>query len=357
MLGDKHGLLSGVSHIMWLAYAKRRFRWIGLVVEKNVKSTSGLMPVWVIALCLAVSVPLLFIGGPDYYDGRVVKLLWDLGHIPFMFFAGLLVLRVLARLPPMAYWSRCGIYFCTTLFIALITEYMQGKVGRVPSSTDVISDLWGALLAWVYAGCYPQARPFIWKATFSVLTVATGGLVLTTPVLILYDEWLAKTQFPLIAGFENSSELSRWSARSELVRSTDRATEGRHSLKVLLLPEGYSGASINDFPANWQTFDYVRVDIWSPLSLLPITVRMHDKQHVEGDQHYDDRFNRRYELTKGWNRVLIDLNDVLRSPKGRAFNLNDVEGLGLFSYNLGTVNEIYIDQLVLLRKESEQKTR
>lgn len=323
------------------------------VTEISQKTAVVNMPSWVIAVCLVVSVPLLFVGGPDYYDSRVIKLLWDLGHIPFMFFTGLLLIGVLSRLSLMSYWLFLGLYFCAVAMIAVASEFLQGKVGRVPSSSDVFSDLWGALLAWVYVGWYPSERLLVWKSTFFALAVGGGILVLTKPAMTLYDEGLAKTQFPLIAGFESSSELSRWRVGSGVVRSPDRATEGQYSLKVLLLSEGYSGASIDEFPADWQGFDFLQFDVWSPLLSLPVTVRLHDKLHVMGEQHYNDRFNRRYQLEKGWNRIIIDLNDVLRAPKGRSFKLSEVEGLGLFSYNLGAMETIYLDRVILLRKKTE----
>ncbi|MFD2231894.1 hypothetical protein [Alkalimarinus sediminis] len=320
------------------------------MTDINHKTFLVTIPLWLIVVSLLVSVPLLFIGGPNYYDNRIIKLLWDLGHIPFMFFTGLLLVSLLSRLAVMPYWAFFGLYACIAVMIAVVTEYLQGKVGRITSLSDVLADLWGALLAWLYIGCYPKGRRFKWKVLFYGLALGLGGGVLTKPAITVYDEVLAKRQFPLIAGFESSSELSRWSARGGFEQSRDRATEGQYSLKVLLLPEGYSGTSVNDFPADWQEYDYFRFDVWSPLSFLPLTVRMHDMQHVEGEQHYNDRFNRRYQLKKGWNRILIDLNDVLHAPKGRLFRLDEVEGVGWFSYNLGTTETIYLDQVMLLRK-------
>ncbi len=308
------------------------------------------IPVWVTVGCLIISAPLLFIGGPDYYASRITKLLWDLGHIPFMFFAGLVVVRLLSRLPLKSYGVFCGLYFFIVVIIAISTEYLQSKVGRVPSASDVLADLWGALLAWVYVGWNPPQRVFVWRYAFSAVVLGFGVLVFIKPMMILYDEMLAKTQFPLIAGFEVASELSRWSAGHDLVRTHTKATEGHYSLKVLLLPTGYSGASIGGFPADWQGFDVLEFDVWSPLSSLAITMRLHDKLHVEGDQQYSDRFNRRYLLESGWNRIRVDLRDVLTSPKGRSFKLDEVEGFGLFSYNLGASETIYLDRVILRRK-------
>lgn len=353
MLCDNIALWLGVSNILCLlCLLKSDKNGTVLVIEVNHKPDSVKMPSWVIAVCLTISVPLLFIGGPDYYADRMIKLLWDLGHILFMFFTGLLLVGLLSRLSLIAYWRFFGIYLFIVVMIAVATEYIQGKIGRVPSISDIFLDLWGALLAWGYIGWYPLERTIVWRGVFTSLILGFGILVLIKPIVILYDEVLAKTQFPLISGVENASELSRWSSKNDLVRSPGRATEGQFSLKVLLLPNGYSGVSIGDFPADWQGFDVLQFDVWSPLLSLPITVRVHDKLHVEGEQQYGDRFNRRYQLEKGWNRITIDLNDLLHSPKGRRFKLSEVEGIGLFSYNLGTTEAIYLDQVILLRKKS-----
>jgi len=70
--------------------------------------------------------------------------------------------------------------------------------------------------------------------------------------------------------------------------------------------------------------------------------------HTESAQLYSDRFNRRHLLKQGWNRVSISLDDISGAPKNRVLNLSEVWGIGLFSYNLGTQEKLYLDQLVLI---------
>jgi hypothetical protein len=181
----------------------------------------------------------------------------------------------------------------------------------------------------------------------TVMTLVVGVIVFIKPLTIMYDEALAKHQFPLLSGFEHQTELTRWASKETLVRSTDRATEGKYSLKFAILPEGYSSISIMDFPANWKSYRWLQFDIWSASSQLPITVRIHDRAHVEGAQLYPDRFNQRYTLLNGWNRISIDLQKVKISTKGRMLNLEEVWGFGLFSHDLGTREVVYLDQLTL----------
>ncbi|UZE96570.1 VanZ family protein [Alkalimarinus alittae] len=322
------------------------------MIEPGQKPPSINIPLWMLVGCLVLAGPLLFIGGPDHYSARPVKLLWDLGHIPLMFCLGLILIKLLSILRLTSYWLFFSIYLCVILVVAVTTEFIQGKIGRIASISDVASDIWGALLAWLFIGHYPLVRRFAWRCVFTGVAIGLGAVVLSRPAMVLYDEVLARVQFPLLAGFESTSELSRWKVKSGLVRSTDRATEGRYSLKVLLLPTGYSGVSFRDFPVDWRAFDVLRFDVWSPMMSLPITVRVHDKTHQEGAQVYDDRFNRRYRLDKGWNRITIDLHEISQAPKGRTLKLSEVEGFGFFGYNLGFSETIYLDQVLLLRKDS-----
>lgn len=308
------------------------------------------IPAWLVIICIVAGAPLLFVGGPEYYDSRISKLLWDLGHIPFMFFFGVAVVLGMSRVFAMRYLHRFSLYLFIILTFSVATELVQGEVGRVPSYFDVLADTWGALLAWLL-----MEWGVVKKGTFQgrLLTLATlilGVIVLTKPALILYDELLARTQFPLIAGFESASELSRWDAKNEIVRSKNKATHGQYSLKVLLLPKGYSGVSAKNFPSNWQGFGFFQFDVWSSKKWLPVTLRIHDKAHAVGTQAYTDRFNRRFKLDKGWNRILVELGDVQRAPKARELDLKKVIGISLFSYNLGTTETLYLDNVLLSGK-------
>ncbi len=302
---------------------------------------------WFVIIAVLIGFPLLFVGGPDYYSGRLVKTLWGLGHIPFMFMFGLALIEFISRLKLKSLWAPLLIYCVVILGVSFVTEFLQGFVGRSPSMSDVSADIFGALTALVIASRYQFISIVPGNRVLTMVTLVVGVIVFMTPLTIMYDEALAKYQFPLISGFENKTELTRWASKETLIRSTDRATEGRYSLKFAILPEGYSGLSIMGFPANWKPYRWLQFDIWSASSPLPITVRIHDRNHVVGAQLYSDRFNQRYILLKGWNRILIDLQKVKIAPQGRMLNLEEVWGLGIFSHDLGAREVVYLDRVAL----------
>ena len=291
---------------------------------------------------------LLFVGGPDYYSSRVFKAMWDLGHVLFMFVFGIAVLGVLYRVQFIPKKALPAYYACVIVGVAFSSEYRQRFVGRTFSLSDVLADALGGALAWLFV--YRRSLFFsgLIKRIWTTLALVLGIIVITPFSTILYDEMIAKNQFPLISGFENKTELSRWAGSSELNRSTLKSTEGLYSLGFLLSAEGYSGVAIRNSPSNWQAYRTLQFDVWSPLGGLPVSVRIHDRLHTDGDQLYADRFNKHFGLKRGWNRVSISLNEVQNAPKNRELNLSEVWGFGLFSYNLGTQEKLYLDQLILI---------
>ena len=284
---------------------------------------------------------LLFLGGPDYYSNRIFKAAWDLGHVPFMFVVGVVVLELLGRAQFISKKLLPVAFGCVVVGLAFSSEYIQSFIGRTSSLSDVLADILGGLLAWLFV--FGLAHRLL-----TTLILILCIIVITPFFTIMYDEVMVRSKFPLISDFENHLELSRWSGGSELQRSTLRATEGLYSLEFVLLDEGYSGVATRDFLSDWQGYRFLQFDVWSPKDHLPVTIRIHDKLHAESAQLYADRFNRRYLLKQGWNRLLITLDDVYAAPKNRAFNLSEVWGLGLFSYNLGSQEKLYLDQLILI---------
>jgi VanZ family protein len=284
---------------------------------------------------------LLFVGGPDYNSNRIFKAVWNLGHVPFMFAFGVAVLGVLHRTQFLSKKTIPVFYGCVVIGVALSSEYVQGFVGRTSSWSDVLADIFGGVLAWLFVSGLGQRL-------LTVLALVLCIIVITPFFTIMYDEVIVRNQFPLISGFENRTELSRWTGDSERQRSMNRSTEGLHSLEFLLLAKGYSGIAVRSFPSDWQDYRFLQFDVWSPQERLPVSVRIHDKLHTEGAQLYSDRFNRRYRLKQGWNRVSINLEEVRSAPLNRALNLSEVWELGLFSHNLGTQEKLYFDQLILV---------
>jgi hypothetical protein len=69
----------------------------------------------------------------------------------------------------------------------------------------------------------------------------------------------------------------------------------------------------------------------------------------KGAQRFQDRFNRRYTIQPGWNRIHIPLLDAQQAPEGRAMDLSAVMAVGLFATRLERPRTVFLDDIRLLR--------
>jgi hypothetical protein len=92
----------------------------------------------------------------------------------------------------------------------------------------------------------------------------------------------------------------------------------------------------------------LRISLYNPdASPLQITCRIHDLQHEDGNQEYEDRYNRSFLLMQGWNHIEIALNDVQASPVSRSMDMSRIRGLGIFVVTIPAPRILYIDEVRL----------
>jgi hypothetical protein len=236
-----------------------------------------------------------------------------------------------------------------SLLAGVLIEVLQGGFEREADSADVYRNCLGALLV---NGWSAAARQALRRATLLAIRAISVLLLvqqLSVPALALLDEWQASRQFPLLADFESPWQLDRWRADDSLSRSNQHVYEGEYALFLQLgTQQRYSGIALQYFPRDWRAYQSLRFELYhleaEPLS---ITVRIHDRQHRDGEQLYSDRFNQRYHLQQGWNSIVIDLQTVERAPATRAMDLSAIEGLGLFVISEKTSKQLFLDYVRL----------
>ena len=119
-------------------------------------------------------------------------------------------------------------------------------------------------------------------------------------------------------------------------------------MKVALNTSLYSGVSLKYFPRNWRHYKYLQLSIFNPDDEpIKVTCRINDMRHTLGNQDYDDRFNQRFSLVKGWNLITVPLDQVASAPKGRKMDLDKVQELGIFATGLSQPKVLYIDYVML----------
>jgi hypothetical protein len=110
----------------------------------------------------------------------------------------------------------------------------------------------------------------------------------------------------------------------------------------------YSGITLVHFPRNWRGYRFLVLEVFTPSPEgLEVTCRIHDRQHEEGEQRYEDRFNKNFHLRPGWNCIRIDLDEVTRAPVGRTMDLGEIREVGLFASRLPVPRTIFVDYVRL----------
>ena len=302
---------------------------------------------WIYCVFLAIGSVLLFLGGPDYYSSRSFKSLWDIGHIIyFVLFASLL-----SRWSPVSRMSlawQWAIILVTTLLLGVSIEFMQYGTARTPDTGDVLRGLTGSFLVLVFGSLGSKLQPARRRLSlqFSVLVLLLIQLWPATKSLI--DEAIARYQFPLLSGHETPFEIDRWAGNARLSVETMASISAGKLLKLSLTTDQYSGAALNYFDGNWTSARTLKISLYNPdTDPLPITCRIHDLQHVDGDEEYEDRFNRSFLLMQGWNHIEINLDEVKESPANRNMDMSRIRGLGLFVVSLPAPRILYLDNVRL----------
>lgn len=305
----------------------------------------------VLTLICGICLVLLFVGGPGYYSPRSYQQAWDLGHILFFAILTYLLVNQWQRLSKEPF-NRQGIgIFIIALFLGVAIELLQSLIdGRTPSYGDIIRNFIGCLVALAFfipsRKKVPRTRLRILQ--FSVVLIAVLQIFPVAKSLI--DEAIAREQFPVLSDFETPFEIDRWSSRSRVSINHEIAKHGKSSLKVRLTTAQYSGIALRYFPHDWRGFDSLQFNVYNASSTpLEIVCRVHDSFHYAKGGRYDDRFNKRFTVTQGWNDIKISLEDIAKAPKSREMDLSSIQGFGIRVLRLPQPEVVYIDNVRLVR--------
>ena len=293
---------------------------------------------------------MLFAGGPDYYSSRSFKNLWDLGHILFFSILSYLILLSWSQNDRMSFPLQAFSILIIALVLGSLIEIVQSGTRRSSDVLDVIRNVIGCMVTFSFFAPTKKIIPKLFFRTFQVLTIMLVIAALLPSIKAISDEIVALRQFPVLSDFETPFEIDRWAGNAALSIDDDIHFHGKSSLKVVLKTANYSGAGLRYFPDDWSNYHYLHLNIFNPIDdPLKITCRIHDRRHADGVQAYDDRFNRSLVLVKGWNQIVIPLEQVENAPKTRKLDLRKVQKLAVFVHRLPRTRVIYIDDVRLAK--------
>jgi hypothetical protein len=289
----------------------------------------------------------LFRGSPGYYAPDWLGDLWQLGHIGLLAIGGTAFIRTFRKA------SDAGLYrggvplFIATLIFALATESIQATIGRTFSLTDILRDLLGAGLA------YAAHTHRLWRAQRKHLVgpafIVFSLLVALIPLAsALSFEVKTRQAFPVIADFEETSELRKCSGRSEFSLSRDAPGLESQSLKVVFGTSKYSGITLRHFPRDWSGRERLTFTAELPdEETLDLALKVHDLEHTARGTRYSDRFNKTIRLTRGLNKLSVPLTEIASAPRDRAMDMTSIVVIQLFASELPEKKLVYLDDFRL----------
>lgn len=306
-------------------------------------------PLIFIALLL-IGAPFFFLGGPGYHASRSYQSAWDLGHILYFLILSCWLAGLLRR--KNAERSLCSIFLLTLLIVfcaGFSVEVLQmSRSGRSPDVFDLLRNQLGCLAAFAF---FIQPPPFTrqWQQIlFRGIVLILLAITIWPLSRSLIDEHLAGKQFPVLADFETPFERYRWVNVQQMRGQRERVRHGEQAMRVQLSTAKYSGVSLFYFPGDWRGYQTLHCSVYNPQAAsLVLNIRIHDALHKEQGSEFSDRFNQQFTLQQGWNDLVISLEKVKNAPKGRAMEMEHIEGFGLFVVQQADPLEIYLDHVYL----------
>jgi hypothetical protein len=280
--------------------------------------------------------PLFFVGGPSAVALPVIRYGWNLGHSLFFFLA----IGLYCRFRPITGWQQVSLVLVSILAVSLIIELIQTQVGREFSSQDMLRNLVGTTLA-LFWRARTHLHPSLSSFAALLLVLDLVGFAWTA-----HTDWRIQRQGPLIEDFERADALPYWQGPIE--QSQDWVIEGRYSGQAALRAGPSSGVSLAPTLTDWRGYTHLALQVHNPSDRQQmLTIRINDRAHETSAQAYTDRYNQSFELSPGWNPIIVPLAQVQSAPAGRAMAMDQIYRLGLFFAQLDQPLRLTLDDIRL----------
>ncbi len=233
------------------------------------------------------------------------------------------------------------VWFAITL-LGGVVELLQGLTGRDPSFNDLLNDGLGAGLALVSHAKSSRALPDLSRRVRAVivwLSVLALTAVLMPFAWTTAAYWQRWQQLPVLWQYRSPLDLYFTHYSRARLRPPQRgdcapgdaavASGQAMALRVPLDEEHYPGFNLDEVAPDWRGYRTVSVAFINPGKVaLPITVRVHDRQH---QNRVDDRFNRSFVVPPGPYTLTVPVQDIEHGPTQRLLDLGHIAGFMVFT--------------------------
>lgn len=290
------------------------------------------------SIALAVTLSALTLGFFWPVRVRVDASFWghvfDMGHIPMLgWLAAVLLYALPERVQPMS--RRFMLALALAIVFAAVVEILQPHFGRSKSLGDLINGALGAALALTGIAAWQRTGNWLLRAGHAM---ALAG-VMVVALWPAYEElrgirW-RRAHFPSLGDFEDEAELKLWRSQggsrghpTNASFTRAHASLGEQSLRVVGGAGDWAGVNYSAGDKDWTPFRALVLDVFNPREPFTLFVRVDDN----GDSaKLPDRFERGFELVRGWNRIRVPTTEIEHGPKTRRQNLKAIRRVAVFT--------------------------
>ena len=248
-----------------------------------------------------------------------LETLFDWMHVPVFAFVAIGLFHALGKWRPNV--NKAILAFLACILLAVLSEAAQIPTSRDASWADIISNITGAAIGLL--AIPTMTRRVRLKVLSRVLAFALL-VVSCLPLMRVSADYVERNSvFPVIYN-------GHWPMREEFISLHGTAIDFRN-----LYPD-------------WTDYQTLVVDIEvQSAKPYPLTIRVHDTQHLRGSQPRSDRFVRSFILDPGRNVINILLSEIENGPETRSLDLSRVDGLVLYSTEEPRQHSVRLHQIRL----------
>ena len=168
--------------------------------------------------------------------------------------------------------------------------------------------------------------------------------------VLLYGSLCCLREYPhefVLADFESDDDLNRvhWQCHTLFFLSDENVTHGKKSLRIELYPSNYPGLSFKLTKNDWSKYKNLAFDVFNPQKEISITVRIDDALEYPG---YEDRFNKKFAIKHGLNRINIPFNSMRTSGTERIIDPKNIFRFLIFISYPHEKSVLFIDYVHLV---------
>lgn len=310
------------------------------------RTRRGRLLLWLAPAGVVCLFPFFFIGGPDWSAGPLTRAVWNLGH-PVFFALLTLTVRPWRFLTGWKLWALATL---GVLVLGLGVEFAQSLGDRQIDRDDVFRNLTGlwavlALLPWVGFRRPSPVRDWLLRAL--ALALLSIDPVMVAGIAI--QQIQISQGLPALYNFQHDHPERFWRGNVAPSSRGDCGPLTGHALAIDLTTRRYTGASLDNLPADWRGYDELVFVLWNPQShAIPVTLRINDLDHERQSNQFHDRFNRTFEIQPGINQIQQPLKEVAEAPRAREMDMDRIRRLMFFTSNLDRPARLCLGQLRLV---------